>query len=157
MNYLDINIAALKAILDDRKLLTPDQVQRKAEMMLRMAVRMLIREEDDAEECDRLYCLLKSALGKNAVIFITGTFRQKAVLFRLGAFLRLFSVEEVKKKFEEYVEYIYASQENSNGTGSVIIAPYYTGINELAPLRIVIYWKKESNSVLLTLKDLTGF
>lgn len=156
-NYLDINIAALEAILDDRNSLTPDQVQRKAEMMLRMAVRMLIRKEDDAEECDSLYFLLQSALGRNTVIFTTGTFRQKAVLYRLGAFLRLFNVEEVKKKFEEYVEYIYASQENSNGTGSVVIDPYYTGINELAPLCIEIYWEKESDSVWLTLKDLTGF
>lgn len=156
-NYLDINIAALEAILDNRNILSPDQVQRKAEMMLRMAVRMLIRKEDDAEECDSLYFLLQSALGRNTVIFSTGTFRQKAVLYRLGAFLRLFSVEEVKKKFEEYVEYIYASQENSNGTGSVVIDPYYTGINELAPLCIEIYWEKESDSVWLTLKDLTGF
>ena len=55
------------------------------------------------------------------------------------------------------MEYIYASQENSNRTGSVVIDPYYTGINELAPLCIEIYWEKESDSVWLTLKDLTGF
>lgn len=151
-NYLDINIAALEAILDEGATLTPDQVQRKAEMMLRMAVRMLIREEDDAEELCNLYFSLRAALG--AVVFTTETFRQKAILFRFGAFLRLFSVEEVKQKI---VEHVNACQEEKRGTASIIIDPYYAEINEFPPHCVELDWEREHNIFSLTLKNLTGF
>ena len=153
-NYLDINIAALEAILDERNTLTPVQVQKNAEIMLRMAVRMLIREEDDAEELNSLYFSFRSALGANTVIFTTGTFRQKAVLYRLGAFLRLFSVEEVKKKI---VECLQAHQDEKTGTATTVIDPYYTDINELSPICIELYWEQKLDAFSLTLKDIYGF
>ena len=154
MNYLDINIAALEAILNGQNTLPPYQVQRKAEKVLQLAVKRLIRREDDNEELYNLYVSLQSSLGADSVISATRTFCQNAILYRFGAFLRLFSVEEVKKKI---VEYIYAHQNGTRGTAPIIIDPYYAEINELPPLCVVVQWKQEHTSFSLTLKELSGF
>lgn len=153
-DYLDINITALESILEERNTLTPDQIQRKAEMMLRKAVRNLISEEDDAEELGSLYHSLQSELGADACVFTTHTFRKKVNPYRLGAFLRLFSVKQVKQRI---VEYLQPHREDEKFTATAVIDPYYTDINELPPLCIEIDWVRESNASSLTLKDLFGF
>ena len=153
-DYLDINITALESILEERNTLTPDQIQRKAEMMLRKAVRNLISEEDDAEELGSLYHSLQSELGADACVFTTHTFRKKVNPYRLGAFLRLFSVKQVKQRI---VECLQPHREDEKFTATAVIDPYYTDINELPPLCIEIDWVRESDASSLTLKDLFGF
>lgn len=156
MDYLDVNIAALESILDEQNVLTPRQVQVKAEKTLRFAVRKLIRKENDAVELGDLYYSLESTLGADVSVIIAYDFLENAGTDRLGAFLRLFSVKWVKQRI---VEYLQTHREDEKFTAAVIIDPYYTDINELPPLCICIEfdrkWKPDVSS--LTLMDLSGF
>lgn len=145
--YLDINIAALEALLNEYEDLSIPAIQERSEVLMHYTVRTLIREENDETELKNLAYTLLTQYG--IMVLTTGHFRRMSALRRFGAYCRLFSVTQIS-----HIIFVKIAQWDRQGLLEININPLDTGVNE-RPL--YLYLSYQANTHCFVFNDFSDY
>lgn len=139
--YLELSISALEAVLADGGKLPMSAVQKRAEHILRCAIRYLIPQDDNSEELSQLLDRLQSHGNKWQY---TAGFCMEAQLNHLGAYCRVYSAIDIAEEIEREIE-----TWNREGQLNVNIDKVVGISNELSPFCIQISYNRSEDYFVL--------